>query len=99
MDLSNKKLLEIVKKGETVLCKIAEIPCYSQVVVRAGKIVSEAMLAVGSKEKRDGLIRFKLNSRSNMPFFGSKKDFVLGGHFYSRILSLIDLKFFFSFEM
>jgi hypothetical protein len=48
MDLSttNKELLEIVLKGETVLCEIAEIPCYSQ----PGN-VSEV---VCSKEKRDG---------------------------------------------
>jgi hypothetical protein len=32
MDLSNKELLEIVKKGEIVLCGIAEIRCHSQAV-------------------------------------------------------------------
>jgi hypothetical protein len=67
MDLSNKELLEIAKKGETVLCEKAEIPCHFQAV----KTVSGVALAVCSKEKRDGLIRVKLNSRS-------KKDFILG---------------------
>jgi pyruvoyl-dependent arginine decarboxylase (PvlArgDC) len=73
MDLSNKELLEILKKGEIVLCVIADIPCHTQAV----KTVGEAVLAVCSKEKCDGL-RVKLNSCSKMPFFGSKKDFVLG---------------------
>jgi hypothetical protein len=78
MDLSIKELLEILKKGETVLCEIAEISCHSQAVERAVKIVSETALAVCSREKRDGLIRVKLISRSKMSSFGSKKDFVLG---------------------
>jgi hypothetical protein len=64
MDLSNKELLEIVKKGETVLCEKAEISCHFQAV----KIVRGAALAFCSKVKRDGLIRVKLNSRSKILF-------------------------------
>jgi hypothetical protein len=45
MDLLNMELLEIVKKGETLLCEIAEIPCHSQALERAVKIVSEVALA------------------------------------------------------
>jgi hypothetical protein len=70
MDLSIKELLEIVKKGETMLCEIAEILWHSHEVEKAGKIVSEVVLAICSKEKRDGMIRVKLNSSSKIPCFG-----------------------------
>jgi hypothetical protein len=82
MDLSIKELFEIVKKGETMFCEIAKILWHSHAVEKAGKIVSEGALAICSKEKRDGMIRVKLNSRSKIPSFG----------FY--IISKINLIFF-----
>jgi hypothetical protein len=78
LDLSNKELLEIMKKGKTLLCEIAEHAIPKRLKERLKLSARRRALAVCSKEKRHGLIRVKLNSRSKMPSFGSKKEFVLG---------------------
>jgi len=51
-----------------------EFPCHSEAVERHIRIVSEAATSVCGELRRDGYIRAKLLSRTDIPHFGSKKD-------------------------
>lgn len=75
-DLSEDQLKEIVHEPESsIISYIQKIPCHTQAVERAVKLVSEASLAVCDSNRRDGMIRSKLDSRAIMPKFENKKDF------------------------
>ncbi|KAK4880464.1 hypothetical protein RN001_008610 [Aquatica leii] len=55
---------------------ILKLPCHTQAVERCIKMVTEASSSVCSNEARDGLIRAKLASRSELPKFETKKQFI-----------------------
>lgn len=56
--------------------QIVNIPCHSQAVERAVKLVTEASKAV-TQANRHGFILSRIKSRSMMPKVNSKKDFIL----------------------
>lgn len=53
---------------------LVKFPCHTQ-AERMVKIVSEASLAVSGEESRDGYVMAKLQSRSEMPVFETKREF------------------------
>ena len=55
---------------------LLKIPCHLQTVERHAMLVSEAPRKSCSIEELDGMIRATKSSRSKMPTFGSKKDYV-----------------------
>lgn len=65
---TNEELKEIIEDPlSSVISYIKGYPCHTQSVERAVKIVTEASLSVCGYERRDGVIRSKLESRSKMP--------------------------------
>ena len=75
--LTDAQLKEIVEDPEgSKISYIKDYPCHTQAVEKAVKMVTEAFLAVCGYERRDGLIRSKIASRTMMPKFESKKDFL-----------------------
>jgi hypothetical protein len=62
-------------EGNETMNEIKKIPCHTQSVERAVKLVTEASQAVCGEKRRNGTIRVKLESRAKMPKFGSKQDF------------------------
>ena len=57
--------------------RMTKYPCHTQAVERSIKLVTEAAAAVSGQERREGLIRTTLKSRSIMPVFETKKDFAV----------------------
>ncbi|KAK4874453.1 hypothetical protein RN001_013813 [Aquatica leii] len=55
---------------------ILKLPCHTQAVERCIRLVTEASSSVCGNEARDGLIRAKLASRSELPKFETKKQFI-----------------------
>lgn len=62
-------------RNSTIGMEIYKVPCHSQAVERAVKIVTEASALVTQK-KRNGFILSRQKSRTDMPKVNSKKDFV-----------------------
>ena len=67
----------MVKRKDFEINVIPSIPCYTQVVERHIKIVTEASASVIGMMNRDGFILNKLKSRKLMPKFESEQDFKL----------------------
>ena len=57
--------------------RMMKFPCHTQAVERCIKLVTEAAAAVSGKERREGWIRATMKSRSIMPVFETKQDYVV----------------------
>jgi hypothetical protein len=74
-ELTNNQLWEIVDDPAHHLNEIRSYPCHTQAVERHVKLVTEASLAFSSMDRRNGSIRAKIQSRSKLPKFDTKKDY------------------------
>ena len=72
MSKSDDDIEKAIESRQTWI--LDEFPCHSQAVERHIRIVSEAAASVCGELRRDGYIRAKLLSRTDIPQFGSKKD-------------------------
>lgn len=78
IDLDNIINLASEKISEMDLqIDLNSIPCHTQAVERAIKIVTEASCSLYDNDKRLGFILNTLNSRNNMANFETKKNFVV----------------------
>ena len=57
------------------LIDFPRLPCHTQAVERAVKLVTESAQNVCGSIAREGYIRAKIDSRENMPKFDTKKQF------------------------
>lgn len=75
--LSVEALWQLVRDpdNKTIAKDILKLPSHTQAVERAVKVVSEASLSVCGSERRDGVIRNKMQARSLMPKFNTKKEY------------------------
>jgi hypothetical protein len=71
--LTDDQILQIKEKPLV----IRKYPNHTQSVERMIKLVTDASKAVYGFDARDGFIRARIQSRSMMPQFDSKKDFSL----------------------
>ncbi|KAK4880959.1 hypothetical protein RN001_004278 [Aquatica leii] len=71
--ISNDDLNQLIQTVPEM--DLVKFPCHTQAVERHVKIVSEASLSVSGKESRDGYVMAKLQSRSEMPVFETKKEY------------------------
>lgn len=55
---------------------ILKFPCHSQAVERCVKLVTEASAAVCGYEARDGFIKSRISSRTELPKFETKKQYL-----------------------
>ena len=69
--LSDEELLHIINTP----LEVPKWPNNTQAVVRAIKLVSEAVMEVTGNEERDGYIRQRIQSRLLMPKYNTKRDF------------------------
>ena len=67
-----KKHVEDPKSSD--ISYIKKLPCHTQAVEKAVKIVTGASFAVCGEVRRDGVIRSKLETRTKMPKFERKPD-------------------------
>jgi hypothetical protein len=74
--ISNEELEARLHENNLNL-QIIDFPCHTQAVERCVKIVTEASRCVIGENSRDGFIRNRIESRSKMPSFGHKNQFVL----------------------
>ena len=74
--LTVEQLKEVVENSEaSSLSHLKNYLSHTKAVERAVKVVTEASIAVCVYERRGEVIRSKLNSRTLMPKFDTKKDF------------------------
>lgn len=73
MDIDDNSLLTMIRDEETPKLDFARYPCHTQAVERHIKLVTEASEMVCGKEKRDGFIRARLESRMKMPKLDTKR--------------------------
>ena len=66
----------ISSKSSRQLLLISHFPCHTQAVEQCIKLVTEASGAVCGVTSRDGFIRSRIVSRSEMPRFESKRDYL-----------------------
>ena len=71
MDLDDTPIAQMLNKP-----LVLQHPCHNQAVERHFKLVTEAASVVTGYEKRDGMIRQKIQSRLLMSKFDSKQQFV-----------------------
>ena len=71
MDLDDTSIAQMLTKP-----LVLQHPCHNQAVERHFKLVTEAASVVTGYEKRDGMIRQKIQSRLLMSKFDSKQQFV-----------------------
>lgn len=76
-NIETKELCELIMNNTVKLKQLLEYPCHTQAVERHIKIVTEASKSVIGHEARHNRIRGVLKSRSLMPKFQTKKDYVL----------------------
>jgi hypothetical protein len=74
-ELTNDQLWQIVDDPAHHLSEIRSFPCHKQAGERHVKLGTEASLAVSSMDRRNGSIRAKIQSRSKLPKFDTKKDY------------------------
>ena len=75
--ISEEELLQFIKQKETPSVTFPRLLCHTQAVERCVKMVTEASGAVCGADRRDGYIKVQLESRGLMPFFHTKRDYVL----------------------
>lgn len=66
--------MELEPKNCTVFMEVGNLPCHTQAVERAVKLMTETATKVCGQQSRDGVIRNTLLSRQAMPKCDSKKD-------------------------
>ena len=72
-----EKLLQFINQKETPSVTFPRLPCHTQAVERCVKTVTEAYGAVCGVDQQNGYIKVQLESRGLMPFFNTKRDYVL----------------------
>lgn len=72
-DISNEDLTTFIK--EKVAIKLNKFPCHTQAVERCVKIITEASGKVCGHESRDGYIKVKFESRSELPSYENKEEY------------------------
>jgi hypothetical protein len=60
------------------------VPCHTKVVERHVKLVTEASLAVSSMDRRNGSMRVKIQLRSKLPKFDTRKIFLNKGIIFKK---------------
>lgn len=70
--ISDEHLISLVENNNL---KVPALLCHTQSVERAIKTVTEASQQVCGSKSREGLIRNKIKSRSEMKYFNTKKDY------------------------
>ena len=82
MDLDDTSIAQMLTKP-----LVLQHPCHNQAEERHVKLITEAASIVTGYEKRDGMIRQKIQSRLLMSKFDSKQQFVWNQHFTYRTSS------------
>ena len=75
-DFSENNLHHMVTEGK-VPDEVYVLPCHKQIVERAIKLVSEYSKKTCKKADRVGIIQSVITSRSELPKFDSKKEFIV----------------------
>jgi len=75
MSISDDDLQDFIREPTTPVVAFDRYPCHTQAVVRCIKVVTEASQSVCAKNRRDGFICTRLESRAKMPVFETKRDF------------------------
>ena len=75
MSISDDDLREFIREPTMPVVTFDRYPCHTQAVERCIKVVTEASQSVCGKNRRDGFIRTRLESRAKMPVFDTKRDF------------------------
>ena len=75
--ISEEELLQFIKQKETPSVSFPRLFCHTQAVECCVKVVTEVSGAVCGADRRDGCIKVRLESRGLMPFFHTKRDYVL----------------------
>lgn len=75
--ISEEELLQFIEQKGTPCVTFPRLPCHTQAVERCVKTVTKASGAVCGADRRDGYIKVQLESRGLMPFFHTKRDYVL----------------------
>jgi len=65
-----------VFEGNTELLQFIRVPCHTQAVERAVKLVTEASMSVCGETARNGFIKNRIQSRQQMAVFNKKSDYV-----------------------
>jgi hypothetical protein len=73
--ISDEELQSFVHSCQSAIVEFPRFPCHTQAVERCVKAVTEASTAVVGPEARDGFIRARIQSRSNMPTFETKANY------------------------
>lgn len=74
-NISEQDLVHYIANSDLTHLSFPRFPCHSQAVERAVQLVSEVSRLVCGYQRRDGTIKSKLMSRSEMPKIDTKKDF------------------------
>ena len=75
-DISDEEIETHIELGTVPNWEFKKFPCHTQAVERCVKLVTEASQKVCGPGSRDGYIRSTLLSRSVMPSFSKKSDFL-----------------------
>jgi len=65
-----------VFEGNTESLQFIRVPCHTQAVERAVKLVTEASMSVCGETARNGFIKNRIQSRQQMAVFNKKSDYV-----------------------
>ncbi|GBN92882.1 hypothetical protein AVEN_206234-1 [Araneus ventricosus] len=76
-DLSEDDIKSLINSDTTPIREIQKFPCHTQALERCTKLVTKTSNKVCRQDARDGYIRATLKSRSAMPNFTKKSDFVI----------------------
>lgn len=71
---SDNEIWDKIMSENIDIC-IERLPCHTQAVERAIKLVTDASMAVCGTAARDGYIRARIKSRQEMPIFNTKSQF------------------------
>ena len=75
MSISDDDLREFIREPTMPVVTFDRYPCHTQAVERWIKVVTEASKSACRKNRRDGFIRTRLESKAKMPIFETKWDF------------------------
>lgn len=79
-NISDEDLKLLVATGDIPVADFPKFPCHTQAVERCVKLVTEASAVVCGAPARDGFIRAKLEARSIMPVFDTKRQYCVAKH-------------------
>jgi len=75
-NISIESLKELLNTKVITEFEFINFPCHTQSVERIVKLVTESSIKVCGEKNRDGFTRTTLFSRTEMPSFNSKKEFI-----------------------